>query len=492
MDQLPAELLYNIADFLRPAGRRGYAGYERGLDILNLMKTCSGIYGVLLDYWYRALFVQHGSEYCFRRAALKRSGRALDLIYDKGGDHFPISNDELYEWLEFCVEFGGYEPFLWLRDRNNEVQIDVVKGKKCSLLYTALRAKNQEIMYHLLNEADEDEIHTRQQKTDDTLLTAAVKRDNNKDTIRYFLRRGLGMLQQARGKTALDIAIEVNSLNAMEVFIQHDGKMVNRILQTGSGYESALETVFRRDPYATVRDTSQFNIFQLALMIFDNAPHENLVDNGFQKDVWGKAVLMRAIATLHWQVATLVAKHGMGIEYNPSILTTVMLRLIDDPKKHKQHYGNRTVNVLLEKGVCIDFGFINGITLLHLPSPIEVARDLIEHGFDVNARTQDHGWTPLHTAVLSDDFDMVSMLLTQKADIDSCNNTDHKTPLMCAILKKNSNCIMLLLESGARTDITDSEGKTPLMVALDAKYTSGSRLLYPYVRRQSRKNAKKK
>jgi ankyrin repeat protein len=489
MDQLPSEVLYNIADFLRPAGRRGHGGYERGLELLNLMKTCRGFYDVLLNYWYRTLLVQHGSEYCFRRAVLKSSGRALKLIYYKAGDDFPISDDELYESLEFCVEFGRYEPFLWLRDKNNEMQIDVVKDKKCSLLYTALRAKDQEIMYHLLDEADEEEIRTRQLETDDTLLTAAVKRDHNRDTISYFLRRGLGILQQVRGKTALDIAIEANSLNAMQVFIQHDGKMVNRILQTGSGYVSALEIMFKKDPYSI--NISQFNIFQLALMIFDNAPHENLVDNGFQKDVWGKAVLTRAIATFHWQVATLVTKHGMGIEYNRSILTTVVLRLNDDPKKHTQHYGNRTVEVLLEKGVGIDFGFINGITLLHLPGPVEVASHLIDHGFDVNARTQDHGWTPLHTAVLSDNFDMARMLINYKADINSCNNIGHKTPLTCAVLKQSFNCIMLLLESGARTEIADSDGKTPLRVALDANYTYGSSLLFPYARKHSRENARK-
>ncbi|KAF5404963.1 hypothetical protein PHET_01633 [Paragonimus heterotremus] len=42
---------------------------------------------------------------------------------------------------------------------------------------------------------------------------------------------------------------------------------------------------------------------------------------------------------------------------------------------------------------------------------------------------------------------------------------DHHTPLMCAVTKGSVQCVLALLNAGARTDLTDEKGDTPLHVA---------------------------
>ena len=58
---------------------------------------------------------------------------------------------------------------------------------------------------------------------------------------------------------------------------------------------------------------------------------------------------------------------------------------------------------------------------------IEIARLLIEHGADVNARNDDYT-TPLHLACLNGDADLVRLLLSHGADPLARNDYD-RTPV---------------------------------------------------------------
>lgn len=67
----------------------------------------------------------------------------------------------------------------------------------------------------------------------------------------------------------------------------------------------------------------------------------------------------------------------------------------------------------------------------------------------------------LHKAVFSGNFQICKFLINKKHDID-CKNMFGQTPLHIAYLNNNNDIIELLIESGASTDIKDSNNNTPL------------------------------
>jgi len=83
---------------------------------------------------------------------------------------------------------------------------------------------------------------------------------------------------------------------------------------------------------------------------------------------------------------------------------------------------------------------------------LEVARLLLEHSADVNARDDD-GWTPLHFAAYNDHVDVAELLLRHGAD------------------------------AGAR----DNEGLTPLDVALRTEHAEVARVIEEYSKGKTRR-----
>jgi hypothetical protein len=222
----------------------------------------------LVGVYYRALIAQLGLANCFQRAALKNSARAMELIRDNAGDSFPMPNDQMYIWLETSLSFrGGYEPFSWLLAMHKEMQINVIKVKKSMLLYTALRSTNERILRHLFDETDEEDIHTVDGWTGETLLMAVVRRRQSKGIIRYLLQRGIEIAEMAPGvrQTALDVAIEVNWLYAIEVFIEYNRQLVNELLWEGLAYMPLLKGMFEIQSNPDVAFDGDY-IFRFAVM----------------------------------------------------------------------------------------------------------------------------------------------------------------------------------------------------------------------------------
>ncbi|KAF7261561.1 hypothetical protein EG68_01083 [Paragonimus skrjabini miyazakii] len=62
--------------------------------------------------------------------------------------------------------------------------------------------------------------------------------------------------------------------------------------------------------------------------------------------------------------------------------------------------------------------------------------------------------TPLHVACSSGQYGVVNGLCAVGTDRNALNK-DHHTPLMCAVTKSSVQCVLALLNAGARTDLTD-------------------------------------
>jgi ankyrin repeat protein len=91
-------------------------------------------------------------------------------------------------------------------------------------------------------------------------------------------------------------------------------------------------------------------------------------------------------------------------------------------------------------------------------------------------------WTPLMTATLIQDADIVSMILCHimawKEDYLEIPNEKNRTPLHVASMKGSYEIASQLISTGANCDATDSEGMTPLHLASGAA-AGERRLLEP-------------
>ena len=105
----------------------------------------------------------------------------------------------------------------------------------------------------------------------------------------------------------------------------------------------------------------------------------------------------------------------------------------------------------------------------------EIARDLVEHGADVNARLGS-GTTPLLLAAERRRPNVGLMLLRAKADW-RVKNADGLSLVATAAASGNSGVLEALLERGAPTSETDKHGKTPFVISIERRHEDCARVL---------------
>ncbi len=125
----------------------------------------------------------------------------------------------------------------------------------------------------------------------------------------------------------------------------------------------------------------------------------------------------------------------------------------------------------------------------------DIARLLIEHGADVNARTDGES-TPLHLAVANGHLDIARLLIEKGADVNdggllhsaaanghldvarllvekgadvNARNEGGRTALHSAIAGGHLDIARLLIEHGADAEARDGQGRTPEQWAIAAK-----------------------
>jgi ankyrin repeat protein len=100
---------------------------------------------------------------------------------------------------------------------------------------------------------------------------------------------------------------------------------------------------------------------------------------------------------------------------------------------------------------------------------IKVARSLIDNGADVNAKSR---WSPLYAAVAKNWKEMVELLISAGADVNSHDEDLQSTPLHIAAEDGNKDIAELLISKGAEVNAKDKDGKTPLKLALENGWNS--------------------
>ncbi|MFN7291752.1 MAG: ankyrin repeat domain-containing protein [Pirellula sp.] len=94
----------------------------------------------------------------------------------------------------------------------------------------------------------------------------------------------------------------------------------------------------------------------------------------------------------------------------------------------------------------------------------EVVGELIELGVEANC-FDDAGNTPLHLAAERGDKDVMEILLSGNADLESQDH-NNMTPIFRAVSKATSRGVNALIELGANTHHVDIQGKRPIDYAI--------------------------
>ena len=143
----------------------------------------------------------------------------------------------------------------------------------------------------------------------------------------------------------------------------------------------------------------------------------------------------------------------------------------------------RVVRALVDAGADVDLQDetrANALLAVGETGDVEVLREVLRADPDLT-RTNRFGGTALIPAADRGHVEMVRALLETEIDVDHVNNLGWTALLEAVILgdggPRHQEIVRLLLEAGARRDLADRDGVTPLEHARRSGYTEIEELL---------------
>lgn len=189
----------------------------------------------------------------------------------------------------------------------------------------------------------------------------------------------------------------------------------------------------------------------------------------------GNIAIARRLVKNDANIITRGSGNKTAVEKANGLVTTFLLKKIKHFKwlahelREACHYRNRAkVERLIESKAPVDWLDKKGWTPLTISSYegyIEIVQLLISKGANVNTAVKTIEQTPLYIASEKGETDIVKLLITKGANVNTVEKTGRQTPLHVASKEGKVDIVELLISKGADIDKTNEFGDTPLCVA---------------------------
>ncbi|XP_069509848.1 serine/threonine-protein phosphatase 6 regulatory ankyrin repeat subunit C isoform X3 [Ambystoma mexicanum] len=192
---------------------------------------------------------------------------------------------------------------------------------------------------------------------------------------------------------------------------------------------------------------------------------EFLLDNGADPSLRDK----QGYTAVHYAAA-------YGNRQNLELLLEMSFNCLEDVEStipvsplHLAAYNGHceALKTLAETLVNLDVRDHKGRTALYLATErgfTECVEVLTSHGASALVKERKRKWTPLHAAAAYGNTDSLHLLIDSGDRMGTTDVTDShgQTPLMLAVMNGHVDCAHLLLEKGATADAADKRGRTTL------------------------------
>jgi hypothetical protein len=122
---------------------------------------------------------------------------------------------------------------------------------------------------------------------------------------------------------------------------------------------------------------------------------------------------------------------------------------------------------------------------------IDLLKLLISKGANINSLDNDGGlMTPMHTAIIAGHKNVVEVLLSCGAHVNATDSAGCNTPLHRAVEHGHKDIVSLLLNAGAEVNAKTSRGQTPLHLAKQRRHTEVIEILTKAAREQEKEPSK--
>ncbi len=239
-----------------------------------------------------------------------------------------------------------------------------------------------------------------------------------------------------------------------------DGFNKAKTLNTGGGVYGNLYN----DPYYGDYGTVDKESLAYAVQKNDLKKVKELVDGGRavdELDPSGYTPLQLAARSGFQPMVEYLLSKGAEVNFQSSDGYT--------PLKEAVTYRKAAMaEMLIAKGADINFVDTSGASILYYAAQAgdqTLVKLLLSKKVALEQKTVAGGWTPFLIAASYGFHPIVTLLAEAGADVNARETTSGKTALFYLIPSGNVTTIKLLLDKGAKIDMSDNAGDTPLLLA---------------------------
>lgn len=307
----------------------------------------------------------------------------------------------------------------------------------------------------------------------------------NEDIVRLFLERGADVnFSVEKGYTPLAVAIRSSSMSLIQLLTEHgadwhfrtaagsnalhlacDVGVAKLALQAGVSLEdvktippnSRARLLWHTPRITPLMRACERGLVDLAMFLLEQGALTDVLNKGGFNMLYavacrGKVDLVKLLHARGLDVNAKNWNNGRTPLHHPVAVMTGDIVM---------------AKTLLLLGADVEVRDSIGCTPIHLAHSEESIRLLVEHGADINSQCTLSGSTALHSLVsrdFRDSTDEIQLFIELGASLTVLN--DHgDTPLYSAINRGTASAVRVLLTAGADMNVPDRDGYPPLLLA---------------------------